>query len=192
MNAARRVTGAMAISARDGTLRGVTVLGHARDELAGNVRALTLDEALFAAGGYRSVLGVLKHLAAWTHVYWSYAFEAEPRHFAETSWPRGLRDTVVRTDAYVREIVAWADDGLARWEKSLDGADLARDCALHWGATLPFGDVVVLVAHHVAYHTGEVNMLLSIARGEAWEETEEVEENHISTAGHRVRPPWLG
>jgi hypothetical protein len=33
--------------------------------------------------------------------------------------------------------------------------------------------------------------LLSIYRGEAWEETEEVEENNISTIGHRVRPLWL-
>ena len=28
-------------------------------------------------------------------------------------------------------------------------------------------------------------------RGEAWEYTEEVEENHISTADHRVRPNWM-
>jgi hypothetical protein len=41
------------------------------------------------------------------------------------------------------------------------------------------------------YQTGEINQLLSIVRGEAWEEYEEVEENHIPTAGHRVRPPWL-
>ena len=34
-------------------------------------------------------------------------------------------------------------------------------------------------------------MLLSIARGEAWEYTEEVEENHISTAEHGVRPGWM-
>jgi hypothetical protein len=27
--------------------------------------------------------------------------------------------------------------------------------------------------------------------GEAWEYGEEVEENHISTLGHRVRPPWI-
>jgi hypothetical protein len=34
-------------------------------------------------------------------------------------------------------------------------------------------------------------MLLSIARGEAWKYGEEVEENHISTAGHGVRPDWM-
>ena len=41
------------------------------------------------------------------------------------------------------------------------------------------------------YHAGELNQVLSICRGEAWEKGEEVEENHISTVGHRVRPPWL-
>jgi hypothetical protein len=28
-------------------------------------------------------------------------------------------------------------------------------------------------------------------RGHAWEYSEEVEENHISTAGHRLRPNWM-
>jgi len=34
-------------------------------------------------------------------------------------------------------------------------------------------------------------MLLSIARGEAWEYTEEVEENHIPTFDHAVQPGWM-
>jgi hypothetical protein len=50
---------------------------------------------------------------------------------------------------------------------------------------------VTIVAHHHVYHAGEINQLLAIVRGEAWEEGEEVEENHISTLGHRVTPPWL-
>jgi hypothetical protein len=33
--------------------------------------------------------------------------------------------------------------------------------------------------------------MLSILRGQAWEYTEEVEENHISTQGHRLRPGWM-
>jgi len=44
--------------------------------LKANIASLTLDEALFAAGGYRSILGVLKHLGGWAHVYRSYAFDA--------------------------------------------------------------------------------------------------------------------
>lgn len=43
----------------------------------------------------------------------------------------------------------------------------------------------------VVYHAGELNQVLSICRGEAWEEGEEVEENNVSTVGHRVQPPWL-
>ena len=34
-------------------------------------------------------------------------------------------------------------------------------------------------------------MILAIRRGEAWEFGEEVEENHIATAGHGVRPAWM-
>ena len=49
----------------------------------------------------------------------------------------------------------------------------------------------VLNVNHWCYHTGEINAVLSILRGEAWEYTEEMEENHISTAGHRLRPNWM-
>jgi hypothetical protein len=158
------------------------------------VAALTLEEALFAAGGYRSALGVLKHLGGWVHVYHSYAFDPAPRHFDHTSWPRGMKDTVVAERDYVEEVVAWVDDGLRAWETALaelpeDEIELNRQ--VHWGTTAPLGDIVVMTANHVVYHTGELNMLLSIARGEAWEYTEEVEENHISTYGHGVRPGWM-
>ena len=48
----------------------------ATDNLAG----LALEEALFVpAGGYRSVLATLKHAAARSHVYHSFAFDPEPR-----------------------------------------------------------------------------------------------------------------
>ena len=50
--------------------------------LADNVCGLRIDEALFVPpGGYRSTLGTLKHIAGWSHVYRSYAFDAEPRHW---------------------------------------------------------------------------------------------------------------
>ena len=49
-----------------------------------------------------------------------------------------------------------------------------------------------MVAGYHVYHAGEINQLLAIRRGEAWEEGEEVEEKHIATVGHRVRPPSLG
>ena len=39
------------------------------------------------------------------------------------------------------------------------------------------------------HHHG-TSQKISVAWEEAWEYGEEVEENHISTVGHRVRPPW--
>ena len=88
----------------------------------------------------------------------------------------------------------WVDDGFQRWDDSLAGlkdGDLDGPRPLHWGGTATLGQIVVMVDHEVMYHTGELNMLLSIARGEAWEYTEEVEENHISTIGHGVRANWM-
>jgi hypothetical protein len=159
-----------------------------------NVQSLTVDKALSSAGGYRSILGVLKHVGGWVHVYRSYAFDAAPRHWEHTSWPRGLRDTVEPTPEYLREIVAWVEDGLRAWDDALaplGDDDIDRPHPVHWGATAPLGDIVVMITHELMYHTGEINMLLSIARGEAWEYGEEVEENHIDTYGHGVRPPWM-
>lgn len=168
------------------------VLTGAYQVLKANIANLTLKEALFSAGGYRSILGVLKHLGGWAHVYRSYAFDTDPKHFEHTSWPRGLRDTVDKSKEYVDEVIAWIDDAMRAWDECLstvDDLDAERPC--HWGANAPLFSIVLMVANHLAYHAGELNMLLSIARGEAWEYGEEVEENHIDTFGHGVRGPWM-
>ena len=49
------------------------LLDHAYQIMKENLDGLTLDEALFVPeGGYRSVLGTLKHAVGWSHVYRSY------------------------------------------------------------------------------------------------------------------------
>lgn len=67
---------------------------------------------------------------------------------------------------------------------------LGESHPVHWCDTWPLRDIVAYVAAHWAYHAGEINMILAIRRGEAWEYGEHVEENHISTLGHSVRMPW--
>jgi hypothetical protein len=115
------------------------VIEQAFQMLADNVRGLRVDEALFVPpGGHRSTLGTLKHIAGWTHVYRSYAF---------------------------------------------DDAALESPRPMHWGELKPLFDIVATIARHHVYHAGEINQLLSIARGEAWEEHQEVEENQVSTVG---------
>jgi uncharacterized damage-inducible protein DinB len=163
--------------------------------LSDNIATLRLQEALFIPpGGYRSILGLLKHTAGWSHVYHSYAFEPQPSHWRETDWPRGLRDTINPTQDYLDEVIAWLRLSHEEWMASLRAtpADAIEELRpVHWRAKAPLFEIVVLIANHHTYHAGEINYLLSMARGEAWEEGEEVEENHISTLGHRVRPPWL-
>jgi len=157
-----------------------------------NVEALTLEEFLDAQGGYRSILGLTKHTAGWTRVYHSYAFEDPPRSWEETDWPRGLRDTIDPSDAYVREVLTWFGEAQDAWLAVVaEPTDLASVRPLHWGDSAPLRDVVAMVAGHVTYHAGEINEILAIRRGEANEIGEEVEENHIDTRGHRVRPVWM-
>jgi hypothetical protein len=170
----------------------LATLGEARGIFADNVRGLSLEEALDASGGYRSILGITKHVAAWSAVYHSFAFEPEPRHWDRTDWPRGLRDRIEPTEAYLAEIVAWFERSYERWLASTQSLeDLDSPKLVHWGGTAPLVDIVVMVAAHWSYHAGEINTILAIHRGEAWEYGEEVEENHISTAGHGVRPDWM-
>jgi hypothetical protein len=171
------------------------LLDHAYEIMKGHFSNLSLDEALFVPqGGYRSVLGTLKHAAGWSHVYRSYAFDRHPRHWAQLDWPHGLRDTIIKSESYLQDILTWFHDAHRRWLADLarvseDQLDELRP--LHWGQRAPLYEIVVLLASHHLYHAGELNQILSIYRGEAWEEREEVEENNISTVGHRVKPPWM-
>jgi len=156
-----------------------------------NVRKLTLEEFLDAEGGYRSILGLTKHTVGWTHVYHSYAFEEPPRTWEEIDWPRGLRDTIDPSDDYVREMLAWFEASRDAWLGVVDEpVDLGSERRLHWGDTAALRDVVAMAAGHLTYHAGEINEILAIRRAEAFEVGEEVEENHIATEGHRVRPVW--
>jgi len=170
-------------------------LEAAADVLLKNVERVSVEESLFLpAGGYRSILGTLKHAAGWSHVYRSYAFDPLPRHWREIDWPRSLRDTIIPDEIYFKELIQWFISAHQLWLADLGKTKSAQIDELrlcHWGERIPLFDIVNIIAGHHLYHAGEINQLLSICRGEAWEEGEEVEENHISTLGHRVRPPWL-
>jgi uncharacterized damage-inducible protein DinB len=162
--------------------------------LVNNLHSVKIDEALQAAGGYRSIVGILKHAASWSHVYQSYAFDEQPRHMRSLDWPRGLRDTIDTSQEYFDELLAWFEASYQRWLASVEALDdeaFDDQRPMHWGATMPLFDIVLLNVNHWCYHAGEINAVLSILRGEAWEYTEEMEENHISTAGHRLRPNWM-
>ena len=89
-------------------------------------------------------------------------------------------------------MLAWLSTARDAWLASVDEpADLASVRPLHWGDSAPLREIVAMVAGHVTYHAGEINEILAIRRGEAFEMGEEVEENHIATEGHRVRPLWM-
>jgi uncharacterized damage-inducible protein DinB len=168
------------------------VLEEARRTFVDEVDGLTIDEALDAAGGFRSILGLMKHVAGWAEVYRSFAFDEEPRHWEDTTWPRGLRDRVEATAEYLADIRSWFDRSAAAWRAAIDASpNLEVERPTHWGGSMPLAEIVATVAAHWTYHAGEINEILAIRRGEAWEYGEEVEENHIDTTGHGVRPGWM-
>jgi uncharacterized damage-inducible protein DinB len=167
-------------------------LDEGRLTFLANVRDVSLDEALDAAGGFRSVMGLLKHTAGWAEVYRSYAFDPQPRHWADIAWPRGLRETIDPSNAYLGELIAWFEASSRAWIESIDDdVDLGQERPVHWGGTWPLRDIVASVTGHWSYHAGEINLILAVRRGEAWELGEHVEENHIRTLGHSVRRAWM-
>jgi uncharacterized damage-inducible protein DinB len=170
------------------------VLDSAFGILRDNLEGLTLDEALFVpTGGFRSIVGTIKHIAGWSHVYRSYAFDTSPISWSTLEWPHGLRDTIIKSDSYLSDLIHWLDLSHELWHQDLHHVredDLDQLRPVHWGDTLPLSDIVRLIANHHTYHAGEINQLLSIYRHEAWEEGEEVEENNAASDGHRVVPPW--
>ena len=158
-----------------------------------NVENVSLEEALYVPkGGYRSILGTLKHSAGWSHVYRSFAFDPRPLGWEEIDWPHGMRDTILATEEYWGDVIEWFKEAHEGWIANLEGLDNEQFDELRplqWGKQAPLFDIVGRVARHHVYHAGELNQVLSIVRGEAWEEGEEVEENNISTEGHRVKSP---
>jgi uncharacterized damage-inducible protein DinB len=167
-------------------------LEAARQMFVDNVKGVSIDAALDAGGGYRSIIGLVKHTAAWTAVYHSFAFDDAPRSWTETDWPRGLRQRIERTEDYLRDLLTWLEHSSEQWLNSVDdGVDLNEPRPVPSGDTWPLREIVAYVAAHMAYHAGEINSILAIRRGEAWEYGEHVEENHISTIGRSVRRPWI-
>jgi uncharacterized damage-inducible protein DinB len=162
--------------------------------LSDNLKGLTLEEALFVpSGGFRSVIGTIKHTAAWSHVYRSYAFDVSPVSWLNLQWPHGLRDTIDKSKAYLADMIHWLNLSHQLWQQDLlhiQEDDLDQQRPVHWGETMPLESIVRLIANHHVYHAGEINQLLSVSRHEAWEEGEEVEENLTASDGHRVIPPW--
>ena len=168
------------------------VLQEAHRLFVDEVRDLSIEEALDAADGFRSILGIVKHTAAWSAVYRSYAFDDDPRHWDRIDWPRGLRDRIEASEEYLHEVTGWFERSAAGWlDDVAEPADLASVRPVHWGGEAPLREIVAMVAGHWSYHAGEINEILAIRRQEAWEYTEEVEENHIDTTGHGLRPAWM-
>jgi len=157
-----------------------------------NVENVALEEALFVPeGGYRSIIGTLKHAAGWSHVYHSFAFDQRPVHWKEVDWPHGLRDTIIASEEYLADVIEWFKVSHQKWTHVLDRVSdeqLEEHRSSPWGQKTPLFDIAVRVARHNVYHAGELNQVLSIVRGESWDEGEEVEENNVSTIGHRVKP----
>src|SRR4029453_15591878 len=95
-------------------------LESGRQTFLDNVTGISLDEALEAGGGVRALLGLFKHPASWTAVFPSFEFDEPPRTWAETDWPRGLRERIEPSEDYLEEVLAWFERVSERWLGSVE------------------------------------------------------------------------
>ncbi len=97
------------------------MIERSHQRLFDHVENIALPEAIFVpGGGFRSVLGTFKHAAGRSHVYRSFAFDQEPQHWGETDWPRGLRETVDKSEAYLEEVKDWFQRARVAWLRHLE------------------------------------------------------------------------
>jgi hypothetical protein len=101
----------------------------------------------------------LAHLAAWTDVYRSFAFETHGLDLSEFDVP-GTRD----------ELVSWlcaAQDRLGAKVDALDDADLVELRAAYFGPPRPLHRLVsTMVVEHM-HHGAEIGLLRDLRRGHA-------------------------
>ena len=137
----------------------------------------------------RSVLGLMKHTAGWSEVYHSFAFDSKPHGWDDADWPAppprthrtlaGLRRRGLGVVRARRRRLACGGRRRRRPRRAETGV---------LGRHAPLREIVAIVAGHWQYHACEINAILAIRRGEAWEFGEAVEENHI---GRSVRREWI-
>jgi hypothetical protein len=168
-----------------------STLEAARLMFISNVEGITLDEALDTAGGFRSIIGLIKHTAGWTAVYRSFAFDATPRTWMETDWPRRLRERIDPSVDYLRSCSPGSTRCRTTGSTRFARASILMSHGRCTGRAVAASPHRRLRSRPRAYHAGEINLILAVRRNEAWEYGEHVEENHISTIGHSVRGPWF-
>src|SRR5215212_246783 len=115
-------------------------LETARGTFMDNVASVSLEEALDPAGGFRSVVGLIKHTAGWTEVYRSYAFDDEPTSWPEIDWPFGLRERIEPSQEYFDAVREWYGDVSSRWLAECESPlNLDEHRRVHWDGTWPLG-----------------------------------------------------
>jgi len=110
----------------------------------------------------RSIMEMLRHLAAAKHVYNNFAFED-----ASMTWPT-MQDRIFATDKSMADDVEWLHHGqqvLRASVAALDDADLATQRPVHMGGQLETRNIISIMIEHDLYHAGEIDHLRALMQG---------------------------
>ena len=129
--------------------------------LLNNLASVTEDDYVREHDG-RSILEMLRHLAAAKHVYNNFAFGD-----ASMTWPT-MRDRLFATDKSMADDIEWLHHGqqvLRASVAALDDAGLLVPRPVHMGGQLETRNIISIMIEHDLYHAGEINHLRAIMQG---------------------------
>jgi uncharacterized damage-inducible protein DinB len=110
----------------------------------------------------RSILEMLRHLAAAKHVYNNFAFGD-----ASMTWPT-MQDRMFASDKTMADDIEWLHQGQQALRASvatIDDTDLATQRPVHMGGLLETRNIISIMIEHDLYHAGEINHLRALMQG---------------------------
>ena len=110
----------------------------------------------------RSILEMVRHLAAAKHVYDNQAFGD-----GSLLWPQ-MQERISDPHATMQQDTDWlrhGHDQLRASVAALDDAELSKQRPVHMGGTLETRVIVSIMIEHDLYHAGEINHLRALMQG---------------------------
>lgn len=157
---------------RSGVEQLLYLLGEAFETVMANVRSLDDDDWEWEpAGGRRTIIGILRHIAGAKHMNDDYAFGP-----GQYNW----EEPPMSIERPLPELIDWLRDGQRRLidhVATLDDAELLKPRRVHWGRERETRWIIANVITHDLFHAGEINHIRALHQANDRWEWETVEED---------------
>ena len=80
----------------------------------------------------------------------------------EIDWPHGMRETIIASEQYLRDLINWFKESHRKLHDDLDRITderLEELRRLHWDEEAHLFDIAARIARHHVYQAGELNQV---------------------------------